>query len=535
MDGIINVYKEKGWTSFDVTKKLRAILHEKKIGHTGTLDPMAEGVLVICAGTATKLVSSIEATEKVYEAEMKLGILTDTEDTTGTILSEHPVDLSEKELRAAAQSFVGSYDQIPPMYSAKKVNGRKLYDLARQGKVVERKPNRITIHDITVDSIDLPYVRMTVTCSKGTYIRTLIKDIGEKLGCGAAMSALKRTRVGQFSISDSRTIEEIAGYETRGELIRIVKPPMYVPEPAVVSFGKFDGSHLGHQLIFENMFRIAKEKHRKTALLTFSANPKDVLTGVRQDTISSSEEHLTRLRNLGFDYVFSYPVNQETMGVSAEDFLRTVLVEGMHASDIVVGTDCSFGYKAQGNAALLEARAPKYGYAVHVIQKKEVLDENGHEREISSSFIREEIEKGNVEKAAELLGRHVALSGTVMRGKEIGASIGFPTANILPKEGKLNPKPGVYITRVLIGQQLYRGMTNVGNNPTIADDNPTSIETYILDYHGDLYGKKIRVEFMTRLRDQHKFASIDELKAQLQKDVAATAAWPMELDPGRLK
>lgn len=535
MDGIINVYKEKGWTSFDVTKKLRAILHEKKIGHTGTLDPMAEGVLVICAGTATKLVSSIEATEKVYEAEMKLGILTDTEDTTGTILSEHPVDISEEELRAAAQSFVGSYDQIPPMYSAKKVNGQKLYDLARQGKVIERKPNRITIHDITVDSIDLPYVRMTVTCSKGTYIRTLIKDIGEKLGCGAAMSALKRTRVGQFSISDSRTIEEIAGYEARGELIRIVKPPMYVPEAAVVSFGKFDGSHLGHQLIFENMFRIAKEKHRKTALLTFSANPTDVLTGVRQDTISSSEEHLTRLRNLGFDYVFSYPVNQETMGVSAEDFLRTVLVEGMHASDIVVGTDCSFGYKAQGTAALLEARAPKYGYAVHVIQKKEVLDENGQEREISSSFIREEIEKGNVEKAAELLGRHVSLSGTVMRGKEIGASIGFPTANIRPKEGKLNPKPGVYITRVLIGQQLYRGMTNVGNNPTIADDNPTSIETYILDYHGDLYGKKIRVEFMTRLRDQHKFASIDELKAQLQRDVAATAAWPMELDPGRLK
>lgn len=535
MDGIINVYKEKGWTSFDVTKKLRAILHEKKIGHTGTLDPMAEGVLVICAGTATKLVSSIEATEKVYEAEMKLGILTDTEDTTGTILSEHPVDISEEELRAAAQSFVGSYDQIPPMYSAKKVNGQKLYDLARQGKVIERKPNRITIHDIMVDSIDLPYVRMTVTCSKGTYIRTLIKDIGEKLGCGAAMSALKRTRVGQFSISDSRTIEEIAGYEARGELIRIVKPPMYVPEAAVVSFGKFDGSHLGHQLIFENMFRIAKEKHLKTALLTFSANPTDVLTGVRQDTISSSEEHLTRLRNLGFDYVFSYPVNQETMGVSAEDFLRTVLVEGMHASDIVVGTDCSFGYKAQGTAALLEARAPKYGYAVHVIQKKEVLDENGQEREISSSFIREEIEKGNVEKAAELLGRHVSLSGTVMRGKEIGASIGFPTANIRPKEGKLNPKPGVYITRVLIGQQLYRGMTNVGNNPTIADDNPTSIETYILDYHGDLYGKKIRVEFMTRLRDQHKFASIDELKAQLQRDVAATAAWPMELDPGRLK
>ncbi len=529
MDGIINVYKEKGWTSFDVTKKLRSILHEKKIGHTGTLDPMAEGVLVVCAGAATKLVSSIEATEKVYEAEMQLGITTDTEDTSGEILTEQPVNVSEEEIHEAVQHFIGSYDQIPPMYSAKKVNGQKLYDLARQGKVIERKPNRITIHSITVDSIDLPYVRMTVTCSRGTYIRTLLKDIGERLGCGAAMSALKRTRVGQFTISDSKTIEEIAGYEARGELIRIVKPPMFVPEPAVISFGKFDGSHLGHQLIFEHMFRIAKEKHEKTALLTFSANPKVVLTGVQQDTISSSDEHLTRLRNLGFDYVFSYPVNRETMGVSAEDFLRTVLVEGMHAADIVVGTDCTFGYKAQGTTSLLETLAPTYGYEVHVIKKKEVLDENGNEREISSSFIREEIEKGNVEKAAELLGRHVAISGTVMHGKEIGASIGFPTANILPKEGKLNPKPGVYITRILIGTRLYRGMTNIGDNPTIAKNNPTSIETYVLDYNGDLYGKKIRIEFMKRLRDQHKFASVDELKAQLEKDVRTTAEYPMEL------
>ena len=210
MDGIINVYKEKGWTSFDVTKKLRAILHEKKIGHTGTLDPMAEGVLVICAGTATKLVSSIEATEKVYEAEMKLGILTDTEDTTGTILSEHPVDLSEEELRAAAQSFVGSYDQIPPMYSAKKVNGQKLYDLARQGKVIERKPNRITIHDITVDSIDLPYVRMTVTCSKGTYIRVLGEDLATALGTCGTMSFLLRTQVGAYTIDKAYTLQEVA-------------------------------------------------------------------------------------------------------------------------------------------------------------------------------------------------------------------------------------------------------------------------------------------------------------------------------------
>ena len=159
-----------------------------------------------------------------------------------------------------------------------------------------------------------------------------------------------------------------------------------------------------------------------------------------------------------------------------------------------------------------------------------MLDDNGQEREISSSFIREEIEKGNVEKAAELLGRHVAISGTVVHGKEIGATVlGFPTANLLPKEGKLNPKSGVYVTRVLIGQKLYRGMTNIGDNPTVAAHNPTSIETYVLDYHGDLYGKKIRVEFIHRLRDQQKFVSLEELKEQLERDVVAARHYPMEL------
>ncbi len=530
MDGIINVYKEKGWTSFDVTKKLRSILHEKKIGHTGTLDPMAEGVLVVCAGTATKLVSSIEASEKVYEAEMKLGIRTDTEDTTGRILEEQPAELSEDAIRTAAEGFIGSYDQIPPMYSAKKVNGQKLYDLARQGQVIERKPNRITIHALTVDSIALPYVRMTVTCSRGTYIRTLIKDIGEKLGCGAAMSALKRTRVGQFEVKDSRTIAEISDAETQGALRSLLKPPIYVPVPAVVSFGKFDGGHLGHQFLFEQMFKIAKEKKLPTAILTLTSNPKAVLTGVRQDSISGSEEHLTRLRSLGFDYVFPYPVNKDTMKMPAEEFLRMVLVEGMHASDIVVGTDCAFGYRAQGNADMLERLASECGYTAHVIRKKEVLDENGREREISSTFIREEIGKGNVEKAAELLGRHVALSGTVQRGREIGAPLlGFPTANLQPKEGKLIPKQGVYVTRVLIGQKLYRGMTNIGNNPTVAEGNPLSVETYVFDYSGDLYGRKIRVEFFHRLRDQQKFLSLEALKQQLLKDAEESAQYPMEL------
>lgn len=530
MDGIIVVNKEKNWTSFDVTKKLRSILHEKKIGHTGTLDPLAEGVLVVCAGTATKLVDTISGTEKVYEAEMQLGINTDTEDITGSVLEERPVEVTETEVRNVISSFIGTYDQIPPMYSAKKINGKKLYDLARQGKTVERKANRITIHDIKILELRLPYIKMEVTCSKGTYIRTLCKDIGEKLGTGAAMTALLRTRVGKYALADSHKISELSDLEQKGELYSVVKPPIFVPEPAVVAFGKFDGSHKGHQLIFENMFSIAKSKHYKTAVLTFSQNPDNLFSGTSKTSISSSEEHITRLRNLGFDYVFSYPVNRDTMKVPAEFFLRDVLIEGMNAKDIVAGTDCRFGHKAQGDAEMLMALQEKYGYTAHIIKKRLVLDENGNSREISSTFIREEIQKGNVKLAADLLGRHVALSGTVIHGKHIGSTVlGFPTANILPTSGKTLPKAGVYISRVLVGQELFRGVTNIGTNPTVSDDNPVSVETHIVNFNKDIYGQKIRVEFMDRIRDQEKFASLEVLKHQLEKDVDAAMHYPMDL------
>lgn len=520
MDGIINVYKEAGWTSFDVTKKLRSILHEKKIGHTGTLDPAATGVLVVCAGKATKLVNAITGSDKVYEAEMQLGIETDTEDTTGTVLREAPVNVTEEEIRNAVQSFVGSIEQIPPMYSAKKIQGKKLYELAREGKEVERKPNRITIFGIAIEEIRLPYVRMTVTCSKGTYIRTLCKDIGEKLGCGAAMSALKRTRVGSFSLSESKTIAEIEALAASNRLMDVMKPAIYVPEPAVVTFGKFDGGHKGHQLIFQKVFSIAKEKHLKTALLTFSQNPEAVISGQQKPGISTSSEHLSRLRNLGFDYVFEFPMTKQTMQIDAEDFLKNVLVDAMHARDIVVGTDCSFGYKALGTAALLKEREQDYGYTTHVLKKKEVLDDQGNAREISSTYIKEEIAKGHVKRAYELLGRHFALSGIVQHGKRIGTTVlGFPTANIFPSEGKTLPSSGVYVSRVLIGQTLYKGMTNVGDNPTVAEGNPVDIETHILDFDGDIYDQKIRVEFIDRIRDQQKFDSLEELKQQLLRDI----------------
>lgn len=209
ISGIINVYKEKGYTSHDVVAKLRGILKQKKIGHTGTLDPDAEGVLPVCLGKATRVCDMLTEKDKVYEAVLLFGKKTDTQDTTGNVLEEKEVACTEEQVREVVKSFVGTYAQIPPMYSALKVNGKKLCDLARAGIEVERKPREVTIFSIDIEEIELPRVKMLVHCSKGTYIRTLCHDIGAKLGCGGCMESLLRTKVAQFTLEHSLRLNEI--------------------------------------------------------------------------------------------------------------------------------------------------------------------------------------------------------------------------------------------------------------------------------------------------------------------------------------
>ena len=209
MNGILNVYKEPGFTSHDVVAKLRGICKQKKIGHTGTLDPEASGVLPVCLGNATKLCDLLTDKDKEYRAVLLLGVETDTQDTTGQILAEKEVNAGEEDVRSAILSFVGPYDQIPPMYSALKVNGKKLYELAREGKTVERKARPVCFYEIEILEMKLPLVRFSVTCSKGTYIRTLCHDIGQKLGCGACMEELTRTASGEYRWEDSITLDQV--------------------------------------------------------------------------------------------------------------------------------------------------------------------------------------------------------------------------------------------------------------------------------------------------------------------------------------
>ncbi len=228
-NGLICVCKEAGYTSSDVVARLRGILKQKKIGHTGTLDPQAVGVLVVCLGSATRVTDLLTEHDKEYIATVQLGVTTDTQDMTGEILSRGDVSrVTRQSLMEALQAFKGTYDQIPPMYSAVRVGGKHLYELARKGQVVERKPRSVTIHAISLldDSTLAEHgvFTMEVKCSRGTYIRTLCNDIGERLGCGAAMAQLTRTSVGSFRLEDALTLERIEQLRDEGTLAEHILP-----------------------------------------------------------------------------------------------------------------------------------------------------------------------------------------------------------------------------------------------------------------------------------------------------------------------
>lgn len=262
MNGILNIYKEAGYTSFDVVAKLRGILKFRKIGHTGTLDPAATGVLPVCIGKATKLCELLTDETKTYEAVLLLGVRTDTLDMQGEILDKNDVYCTADEAERCVMSFVGEQEQIPPMYSAIKINGKKLYELARKGISVERKPRKVCFYEIKILDIDMPRIRFSVTCSKGTYIRSLCADIGDKLGCGGCMESLIRTRTGGFCIENAYKLSEIEEFVNKNELDKalICTDRVFEKYPRVESTAQYDKTvHNGGKLpaegcIFEHTF-----------------------------------------------------------------------------------------------------------------------------------------------------------------------------------------------------------------------------------------------------------------------------------------
>ena len=235
--------------------------------------------------------------------------------------------------------------------------------------------------------------------------------------------------------------------------------------------------------------------------------------------LSTEDEHFTRLKNAGFQEVYLYPLTMEAARMSPEDFVRSILHEALKVKQLVVGTDCSFGYKGEGDVALLKRLQKKYDFTLTVVEKLYTEGEDGQSIPISSSYIRKLLEEGKVEKASLLLGRAYSINGTVMHGKEIGRTLSFPTVNIFPTEGKITPAEGVYYTKIIVQGEEYDAMTSIGRNPSISEGNPLTIESYLLDFQGDLYGEKIRISFLRRIREQLKFDTLSALQEQLQKDL----------------
>ena len=224
MNGILLIDKPSGWTSSDVVAKLRGVLHEKRVGHAGTLDPMATGLLVVFVGRATRAAEFAESQEKRYAAALRLGLVTDTQDTTGTVIGGEPRTVTREELEDVLPRFRGEVEQIPPMYSAIKVKGQKLYEIARRGGEVERKPRPVTIHSLDVTGNEAGDWLLDIRCSKGTYVRTLCHDIGAALGCGGCMSALRRTASGRYTIREAHTLDEVQRVADEGQAAELLLP-----------------------------------------------------------------------------------------------------------------------------------------------------------------------------------------------------------------------------------------------------------------------------------------------------------------------
>ncbi len=279
-----------------------------------------------------------------------------------------------------------------------------------------------------------------------------------------------------------------------------------------VSLGKFDGFHVGHRLLIEYVSSL-KEKGLIPVTFSFYQHPGNFVAKRSRSLIYTEAEKVRKVEELGSEYFISYPFNEEVMHTEPETFVRSVLVEKLGARVVVVGKDYHFGKNREGNVATLEMLGKKYGFKVKAFEKV-VLDNE----EVSSTRIRSELENGNIKKANEMLGAPYSITGQVVYGNQIGRTLGMPTANIVPAVEKLVPSNGVYASRILVEGAIYYGITNIGYKPTVGDKNEKGVETFLFDFEGNLYDKKITVELFAYERGEQKFNSLDDLKGQMEKD-----------------
>ena len=285
-----------------------------------------------------------------------------------------------------------------------------------------------------------------------------------------------------------------------------------VPQRTAVTLGKFDGMHKGHQKLLRKLKKLGGEDVA-TVVFTFGTSPYEILKGHTR-ILMTNEEKEAFCAQAGADYLIEYPFTEEVCHMSPEDFAQKVLVEQLHAKYIVVGTDFAFGYRRQGNVAFLQKMEESCDFKVFPITK--LTDENG--REISSTYIREELAQGHMEQVADLAGTPYSISGEIVHGNQFGRTYGIPTINMIPVENKLLPPNGVYVSRVVLEDGTYGGVTNIGVRPTVSEEGKVNMETFLFRFSGDVYGTRARVELLHFLRPERKFATLTELEDQIKQD-----------------
>ncbi|MBR4658205.1 MAG: tRNA pseudouridine(55) synthase TruB [Clostridia bacterium] len=419
-EGVICILKPPGMSSSDAVTDVRRVFDEKRVGHTGTLDPAAAGVLPICIGRATRLFDFLVDKQKEYVAEIAFGAATDTEDATGTVTASSDRIVSEEELRAVFPAFTGDIQQIPPMYSALNVGGEKLYKLARRGEIteaLEEKRRTVTIYELgLIRRTGENRFLIRIVCSKGTYIRTLCKDLGEAVGVPSHMAFLLRTRSGAFTLDNCFSIAELWELKEAGTLSSAVIP------------------------------------------------------------MDRAIEHVEKL---------------EISGVSKKN--ENLLIHG----------------------ASIKCSDPREDIPLRVYLFGEFLGIG----EVHNGELRITVWLGD--EARQIKG--MKISGRVIHHNHIGRTIGFPTANLGGYDRRQLPSEGVYAAFAELDGQKWPGVTSIGRNPTIGGREELTVETHMLGYDGDCYGKPMTVIFLKKLRGMKKFASLDELKAQISRDVEAAA------------
>jgi tRNA pseudouridine55 synthase len=439
LNGVLLVDKPAGMTSHDVVDAVRRMAGEKRIGHAGTLDPDATGLLVVMVGRATKLSDTLTAATKTYRATVAFGAATDTDDAQGTIIKESDTDPALFEPRCAREivaELIGTSLQTPPSYSAIKIEGRRSYRAARNGDAPELSPREITVADAVLVSLDAQARTWTIelTVSKGTYIRAIARDLGERLGSCAHLSSLRRLACDELTVKDAYTLDFLDAHVIHPyDLARFfIESPIGGPSPidAQVVIGSFDGLHRGHQKLIEGAVCEARVQGGEAVMVTFDRLPSTVLTPRGSSTqLCTSNQRDLIARSMGIDRVIALPFTPELAALTPEQFVARELMTRVIPAQVWVGSDFRFGADAHGTADDLASLGDGYGFETRILDLVVDGESEGGEK-ISSTTVREALAAGDVEKAMRLLGRPYTTSGTVMKSRGIGAAHGYPTANL---------------------------------------------------------------------------------------------------------